>query len=202
MLAALAIGACFYVLSQVDRPWLWTLLGSVALAVLAGTTAHWLRGLKQRISWLAQLLAWMRLAWLAPHVRYRQLGLTLAILASNLLAFYACARAVGVELSGTYALLVLPATLLVMALPVSIAGWGVREAAAAVLWPIAQVSGESAIAASIAYGLVATASALPGVLFLGHPLTVWLQHRHGKRHKLTRNQSGVEANDRSNPGTR
>lgn len=119
-----------------------------------------------RAAWLERLIGWMHDAWFSQHARWQQLGYTSLILGANLMAFYACARAVDVPLSAGSALLVLPATLLVMALPVSVAGWGVREAGAALIWPIAGVPSDAAIAASVAYGLMATASALPGLWWL------------------------------------
>ena len=117
-------------------------------------------------AWLKRLTNWMKLAWFAPGVWLQQLVLTLVILFCSLLAFYACAQAVGAELPAKSAIFVLPATLLVMILPVSVAGWGLREAAAALIWPIAGVASDVAVAASVAYGIVATASALPGLWWL------------------------------------
>lgn len=117
-------------------------------------------------AWLERLSGWVKQAWFAPGVWQKQLGLTLLILGCSLLGFYACAQAVGADLSLTAGLLVLPATLLVMVLPVSVAGWGLRETAAALIWPIVGVASDAAVAASIAYGIVATLSALPGLWWL------------------------------------
>ena len=138
--------------------WLAILAGVLAL-VMAVNYIRW-------PAWVKRLTHWMKLAWFAPGVWLQQLMLTLVILFCSLLAFYACAQAVGAELPAKSALLVLPATLLVMVLPVSVAGWGLREAAAAVIWPIAGVASDIAVAASVAYGIVATVSALPGLWWL------------------------------------
>jgi len=138
--------------------WLATLAGVLVLVAASKYTPT--------PAWLDRLTQWMKLAWFAPSVWLRQLVLTLVILLCSLLAFYACAQAVGAQLPAESALLVLPATLLVMVLPVSVAGWGLREAAAAVIWPIAGVASDVAVAASVAYGIVATASALPGLWWL------------------------------------
>jgi uncharacterized membrane protein YbhN (UPF0104 family) len=119
--------------------------------------------------WLARFIEHMQAAWFAPGVRIQQGFLTLLILACSLLAFYACAKAVGVNMPLASALLVLPATLMVMTLPVSVAGWGVREAAAALLWPLAMISSDAAVAASLAYGIVATLSTLPAIWWLRGP---------------------------------
>ena len=138
--------------------WLFALVG-IALAV-------WLLAHSPKPKWLKRFGSHMKSAWLDPAVRVPQLVLTLIVLACSLLAFYACAKAVGVTLPMASALMVLPATLMVMTLPVSVAGWGVREAAAALLWPLAMVASDAAVAASLAYGLIATVSTLPALWWL------------------------------------
>ncbi|NIY95540.1 UPF0104 family protein, partial [Salipiger sp. HF18] len=64
------------------------------------------------------------------------------------------------------AALVVPLILTAMLLPASVAGWGWREGAAAALFPLAGLSAEAGLAASIAYGLISLLSALPGAFFL------------------------------------
>lgn len=137
----------------------------IGIAFALGATVFMLTRLAKPV-WLNRMAGWMHQAWFASQVRARQFWLTVLILAASLMSFYACAQAVGVELSASMALLVLPATLLVMALPVSVAGWGVREAGAALIWPIAGVASDAAVAASVAYGIVATISVLPGLWWL------------------------------------
>ncbi|KPQ01321.1 lysylphosphatidylglycerol synthase transmembrane domain-containing protein [Marinobacter sp. HL-58] len=56
--------------------------------------------------------------------------------------------------------------LLAMAVPVSVAGWGVREGAAALLWPMAGLPPEQGVALSVGYGLAVLVSSLPGALFI------------------------------------
>lgn len=56
--------------------------------------------------------------------------------------------------------------LLVMAIPVTVAGWGMREGAAALLWPMAGMPAEQGVALSVGYGLAVLLSSLPGVLFV------------------------------------
>ncbi|WP_228260779.1 lysylphosphatidylglycerol synthase transmembrane domain-containing protein [Marinobacter orientalis] len=56
--------------------------------------------------------------------------------------------------------------LLAMAVPVTVAGWGVREGAAALLWPLAGLPPEQGVALSVGYGLAVLISSLPGVLFI------------------------------------
>lgn len=56
--------------------------------------------------------------------------------------------------------------LLAMIIPVTVAGWGVREGAAAVLWPLAGLPAEQGVALSVGYGLTIFLSSLPGGLFV------------------------------------
>lgn len=56
--------------------------------------------------------------------------------------------------------------LLAMAIPVSVAGWGVREGVAALLWPLAGLPPEQGVALSVGYGLAVLISSLPGAVFI------------------------------------
>jgi hypothetical protein len=69
-------------------------------------------------------------------------------------------------LSAPEALFLLPLTLAAMLIPLTIAGWGLREGAAAALWPLAGIAPEAAVAASVVFGIAALAAALPGVAAL------------------------------------
>ncbi len=154
-------------------------LAMISILTLAITQTafgnHWALGLTAVII-VVSLLLWrgpkwikrfgkaIRQAWFTRYAWPRQLSLTVLILSCNLGAFAACAAAIGVSFSSlSSALIVLPLTLMVMVLPVSVAGWGLRESAAATLWPMAAISSEAAVAASILYGVIATMSALPGL---------------------------------------
>lgn len=54
--------------------------------------------------------------------------------------------------------------LLAMVIPVTVAGWGVREGVAAALWPLAGLPAEQGVALGIAYGVVNLLWSLPGGL--------------------------------------
>lgn len=59
--------------------------------------------------------------------------------------------------------------LLSMVIPVTVSGWGVREGAAVMLWPMVGLPAEQGLALSVAYGALIFISSLPGVLFLFNP---------------------------------
>lgn len=87
---------------------------------------------------------------------------SLSIVASYVVVFVMAARAVGVTTPvGVLAPLV-PPILVTMLIPVSIAGWGVREGAAAVLWGAVGLTAADGVAISVTYGLLILVSSLPG----------------------------------------
>ncbi|WP_438767972.1 lysylphosphatidylglycerol synthase transmembrane domain-containing protein [Kushneria sp. TE3] len=110
---------------------------------------------------------WNRRLWL------RQLASSLAIVASYMLVFVCCARALGEPLSTATLLALTPPVLMAMAIPVSVAGWGVRESAAALIWMLAGLSAQQGVAISVTYGAVILLSSLPGavVLLMGRHAT-------------------------------
>lgn len=93
----------------------------------------------------------------------RQAAVNLAIVACTIGAMAACSAAVGAPL-GTAALVAVPLTLMAMLVPISVGGWGLREGAAAVVWPLAGHAAQAGLAASIAFGTLALAASLPGLL--------------------------------------
>jgi len=118
----------------------------------------------ERWPWLAK---WRRAAGhavFAPGVWPWQLGLSLGTVSANLLAFAACAAAVGVWLSPMAIMVVLPLVLFAMVLPLTIGGWGFREGAAVALFPLAGATGADGFAASACFGLVFMLSASSGLL--------------------------------------
>ena len=131
----------------------------LAVAVLGGLAlALALRRLAPRLGPM------LRRTWMSPGLWLAQLLLTLAVLAVNILGFWAAARSVGVHLPPFATVVLVPLTLLVMIVPVTINGWGLREGAAAALWPLMGVGAAEAVAASIAFGLACAIAALVGIL--------------------------------------
>ncbi|RIY02193.1 UPF0104 family protein [Aureimonas flava] len=132
----------------------------------------------------ALLLGWLASAFLGERVlRFRrafgpvlaktflrrgawavQAMLSLAVVGSYLAVFALAAAAVGAPLGWRATLLLVPLVLLSMLLPVSVGGWGVREAAAAAILPVAGVGADAAFAASVVYGIASLVGALPGAL--------------------------------------
>jgi uncharacterized protein (TIRG00374 family) len=79
-------------------------------------------------------------------------------------AAHVLARGLGIELEWVNSLLLVPLVTLVAVLPVSIAGWGVREGAMVVALGLIGIPSVQAFSLSVLYGLVVMASGVPGGL--------------------------------------
>lgn len=137
-------------------------LGLVLLRMLARKAA--------RVPALDRLLEDARSALLGSALAV-QATLSLMIVASYVAVFVLAARAVGVETSLPALALLVPPVLVTMLVPVSVAGWGVREGAAALLWGAVGLTASDGVAISVAYGLLVLISSLPGAVMLAFSLT-------------------------------
>jgi len=95
------------------------------------------------------LQAWRRALW--PSVPVQALAI---------LTFGLCLRAASVHLDALTLMMSSGFVFMSLAIPISLAGWGVREAAAVVILAGAGIPAESAAVGSALYGLAATAQAL------------------------------------------
>lgn len=84
-------------------------------------------------------------------------------------ALYACARATGSIIPPEGLLTVLPLIFCAMLVPLSIAGWGWREGAAAALFPLIGLTADAGVAMGICYGAMMLGSALPAIVLLYVP---------------------------------
>ena len=105
-------------------------------------------------------------ALLARDVFLRQLIASLLIVASYVGVYLCCMRMIGVDTPLATAAPLVPWVLLAMAIPLSIAGWGVREGTAALVWQAAGLDPAQGVAISISYGVVILLASLPGALLL------------------------------------
>ncbi len=114
---------------------------------------------------LARLAANSRRVLLAPATAIPLL--LLSILSHALAAGAVYAFAVGLQLNLSFwdCLALFPAVILVTLIPISFAGWGLREGAMVVLFGFAGVEPDTALALSLAFGATLMASALPGCAF-------------------------------------
>jgi uncharacterized membrane protein YbhN (UPF0104 family) len=85
-----------------------------------------------------------------------------------ILCFHAAGRALGLPYGPMAYVVVVPPALVLSALPVSIAGWGVREGALVGLFALAGADKAAVLTLSLLYGLMVLLASLPGLaIFLG-----------------------------------
>jgi hypothetical protein len=92
------------------------------------------------------------------------------IVAANLAGFAFAAQAVGGQIGLPQVLYAVPMILAAMLVPLSVAGWGYREGAAAAVFPLIGASAATGVSASVVFGCVILVAGLPGiaVMFLRH----------------------------------
>nr|WP_269150506.1 lysylphosphatidylglycerol synthase transmembrane domain-containing protein [Frigidibacter albus] len=164
-MAAVALGGAGAMLmtkgAPADLPGIiWLPAGFLALLLIGGAAVALLGASGGEGGW--------RLAAHTALIRHlpTQAALSLVIAALTVAAFATSAAATGSPLAPVAAAFLVPLVLTAMLLPASIAGWGWREGAAAALFPLAGLTAEAGIAASIAFGIAGLISALPGAFFL------------------------------------
>ncbi len=106
----------------------------------------------------------VRDSWRGPGPATAQIGLSGAIVAVNIAAFLCAARATGTVIGLVDAILVVPLTLFAMVIPLSVAGWGYREGAAAAAFPLIGLSSVAGVSASVVFGIVVLLAGLPGLV--------------------------------------
>ena len=84
----------------------------------------------------------------------------------TILAFSFCLRAYGAEAPISSLMIGLPALSLLLMLPISISGWGLREATLSSVLALWGVNPSLTVLASISYGAITVLSVLPGAYFL------------------------------------
>ncbi|SEL82710.1 conserved hypothetical protein [Halomonas daqiaonensis] len=108
----------------------------------------------------------LRRSLLASSVWPRQLAGSLLVVLSYALVFVCAARAIGVTLPLGTLMSLVPPVLIAMLIPLSLAGWGLREGAAALVWGLVGLAPAEGVAVSMAYGLLVLLASLPGAMFL------------------------------------
>lgn len=109
----------------------------------------------------------VRLLWAVLSrgaVLVHALGAALLLIVS----LYACARATGTRIPVEGWFTILPLVFCAMLIPLSVAGWGWREGAAAALFPLIGASPDAGIAMGVCYGALMLLAACPALL-------VWLR---------------------------
>lgn len=138
----------------------WMIVVVIALSATAGMVLVWRRGRLPR--WLTSLARDARRALLARDAWPTQLALSLAVLAAYCAMFACAGRMIGADVPATTLAIIAPIVLLAMLLPISVAGWGVRETTAAAVWLSLGWPAAEGVAVSVAYGALCLLASLPG----------------------------------------
>lgn len=100
-----------------------------------------------------------------PAVAWQWLS-SILVLTTYLAVYLLAARALGVQRPAWELLPLVPLVLLAMLIPISVAGWGVREGAAALVWAQAGLPPAEGVVIAVGYGILVLISSLPGALML------------------------------------
>lgn len=100
----------------------------------------------------------------APGRLVRALVFSLSGQIAAICAVFVLARGGGLQVHLLDCILVMPPVMLLAALPISIAGWGVRESAMVIAFGLLGVSNEAALALSLQYAAIGYVCAIPGAL--------------------------------------
>ncbi|ROO30457.1 hypothetical protein SAOR_01155 [Salinisphaera orenii MK-B5] len=149
---------------QID-PWAAT-GGFILLAGGGLLTAFLVRGSRRMAIHLLSLIDSLGRGLLGRRMVALQLASSLLVAASYVGVFVLCAQALGLDRGAQSLWMLAPPVLLAMAIPLSVAGWGLREGAAAVIWSLAGLPAQEGVAISITYGLIVLVSSLPGLVVL------------------------------------
>ncbi len=113
---------------------------------------------------LALLAADTRRVFLSPKYALSVLLISLIGHANVTFGIYLIAVALDIGISWVDCMVLMPPVLLMTTLPISIAGWGVREGAMVAMLALIGVPSEAALVLSILIGLAAVLTSLPGGL--------------------------------------
>ncbi|MDY0135567.1 MAG: lysylphosphatidylglycerol synthase transmembrane domain-containing protein [Thiomicrospira sp.] len=106
-----------------------------------------------------------RLVYKTPKRISQQLGLSILIHLLAMVAMFGIGHSVGINEPMSVFLVIIPPAILLTVLPISFAGWGVREGALVVLFLMVGVEQTLVLAMSLLYGILLIVAALPGLVF-------------------------------------
>jgi len=139
--------------------------GLLIAAILAwGPSCNLLQKLLDRLQ-MNHALPGIKLAFSWP-MNVAQAAFAIGIHSLTILTLLFCLKAYGVDAPIEALMIGLPALSLLLMLPISISGWGLREATLSSVLALWGVSPSMTVLASISYGAITVLSVLPGAYFL------------------------------------
>jgi len=185
MLAIIVLGCILMTFARVSDPLARLALLGVAAAALAGAAVFFLLrfypfSLLTRLPYGHHLAEASSLAENVLRVPRTATIVTICSLAGQLAAIgiaWCCARSVAAPVPFFDLLALVPPVLLIATLPVSIAGWGLREGTMATAFTLAGLSGQDGVLISLLFGLVYVVTGCVGGL-------IWIASGAGARLNL------------------
>ena len=140
--------------------------GAAAAALVAVASVAWLRRQTGAASWVGRVLVELTAAHRSGPALAAQAASAVLVVGTYLATYLVAARAVGVETPIPVLLPLVAPVLMTMLIPVTVAGWGLREGAAALLWEAVGLTAADGVVVSVAYGLLVLLGSLPGAVLL------------------------------------
>lgn len=149
----------------------WLISGALVLGLLLAGALLRSGVLHRHLQWLLKLL---RLPHGSPAIlsvfawpcNLGQIATGLVVHLLTLGCFAACLRAFGVTVPFEAIMIGMPALTLLMMLPISISGWGLRETTLSAVLLLWDVPATTTVLASVSYGLIVVMCYLPAAWFL------------------------------------
>ncbi len=150
-------------------PWLFHLITMICVGGIGG---FGVLILLRKIAWLqkyrvtrvfADLSHRFRQVYRTKQAIFIQVTLSMIIHFFSILALYALAQALGVVFPLSTFLVAVPPVFLLTIIPLSLAGWGVRESALVGIFLLLGASKEGILSVSVLYGLLLIGTSLPGL---------------------------------------
>ena len=106
-----------------------------------------------------------RFIYKTPARISQQIGLSILIHFLSIFAIFGIGHSVGINEPIEVFLILVPPALLLTLLPISFAGWGIREGALIALFMLINIPQQQVLAMSLLYGIILILSSLPGLYF-------------------------------------
>jgi glycosyltransferase 2 family protein len=128
----------------------------------------------------------VRATVLRPKVAFQVMGYSFVIQSAIVVVVFILARGLAIQVSMLSCLLVVTLSNLLQALPISIAGWGLREGTFVTGFGLFGMAQSDALALSLVFGLIVLLTSLPGSV-------IWLVQKPSRAEALTSESDSLGA---------
>ena len=142
-----------------------TLAGSLAILSLYYFNRIKIKWLQKHGRWIYDLSHTLTASFDSTSDLLYKLTLSITTNLLNSISFYFIALSLGIGVSLTDFIIIIPLVTIIMMVPISIAGWGVREGALVLLGSAIGISAPAALAISLLSGFISMLTSVPGLYF-------------------------------------